>query len=191
MGMQEIGLAARGIRPPDGQRLLRQTYAPDPLPDGVMIVSQRVRPDDRGGSFKEVVRLNGGAVDLAGLRERGVRLSPAQINVSVVAPATRKFWYVHPTQSELWSVALGHLNAGLVDLREGSPTYSLRARVSLTPETSLYVPAGVAHGYANESSAPAVLVYLPDRLWSGGEDTEEWRVDPLDLPFDFVLAETL
>ncbi|MGH2368581.1 MAG: dTDP-4-dehydrorhamnose 3,5-epimerase family protein [Chloroflexota bacterium] len=189
--MQEIGSAARGLRPPDGARLLRQTYESTPLPDGVVVVPQRIMADDWGGSFKEIVRLDGGVVQLAGLRERGITISPAQLNISVVSPGTRKFWHVHPTQSELWAIGCGQLNAGLIDCREGSPTHGLRAKLVLTPQTSLYVPAGVAHGYANESGAPAVLIYLPDRQWSGGDDSEEWRIDPGELPFDFVLAETL
>ena len=191
MGVEEIGPAARGLRAPSGAYLLRQTYDAPPLPDGVVVVPQGVAPDDWGGSFKEVVRFDQGAVQAAALRERGVTLVPAQLNVSVVAPGTRKFWHVHPTQNELWSLACGHLNAGLVDCRESAPTYGLRARVVLTPQASLYIPAGVAHGYANESGATAVLLYLPDQQWSGGSDTEEWRIDPGGLPFDFVLAETI
>ncbi|HEX2032640.1 MAG TPA: dTDP-4-dehydrorhamnose 3,5-epimerase family protein [Chloroflexota bacterium] len=191
MGVQEVGTAARGLRAPDGTRLLRQTYEPAALPHGVVVLPQRVLPDDWGGSFKELVRLEGGVVQLPQLRERGIEHRPAQLNVSVVSPGTRKFWHVHPSQHEMWAIGLGQLNAGLVDCREQSPTYGLRAKVVLTPQTALYIPSGVAHGYANESGATALLIYLPDRHWSGGDDTEEWRIDPQALPFDFVLAETL
>jgi dTDP-4-dehydrorhamnose 3,5-epimerase-like enzyme len=191
MGVQAIGPAARGLRAPAGTQLLRQTYEPAALPEGVVVVPQRVAPDDAGGSFKEVVRLADGAVETAALLERGVAHKPAQLNVSVVAPGTRRFWHVHPSQSELWTIAHGQLNAGLIDCRERSPTYGLRAKVVLTPLTSLYIPAGVAHGYANESGATTVLLYLPDRQWSGGDATEEWRIDPDEVPYDFVLAEVI
>lgn len=191
MSVEAVGTNGRGLRAPGQKPLLRQTYGPPPLPDGVMIVSQRVMPDDWGGSFKEVVRLDHGIIQAAILREHGVSLVPAQLNVSVVSPGTRKFWHVHPTQNELWSMACGRLNAGLVDCRQHSPTYGLQAKVVLTPEVALYIPAGVAHGYANESAATSVLLYLPDRHWSGGDDTEEWRINPEELSFDFVLAETM
>jgi dTDP-4-dehydrorhamnose 3,5-epimerase len=129
-----------------------------------------------------------GAASAAALREHGVVLRPAQVNVSVAASGTRKFWHLHPTQSELWVSASGQLNAGLIDCREQSPTFGLRAKVVLTPQQALYLPPGVAHGYANETTATAVLLYLVDRHWSAGEDSEEWRIDPTALPYDFVLA---
>lgn len=191
MGFEAVGPAAHGIKPPDDSGLLRQTYEPLALPDGVYVVPQRLFPDDWGGSFKEIVRWSNGVVEAPALRERGVALQAAQLNVSVISPGTRKFWHVHPTQSELWSIGYGQINAGLIDCREGSPTYGLRTRVVMTPQASLLIPPGVAHGYANESSSVAVLIYLPDRQFSAGAETEEWRIDPQKLPFDFVLAETI
>ena len=191
MGFETIGPAARGLRGPDGQMLLRQTYESTPLPHGVVPVPQLVRADDWGGSFKEAARLERGIVEIPALRERGVTLAAAQLNVSVVSAGTRRFWHVHPAQNELWTVAFGQLNAGLVDCRERSPTFGLRARVALTPHAGLYIPAGVAHGYANESGAPAVLLYVVDHQWSGGDDTEEWRIHPDELPFDFVLGDVI
>jgi dTDP-4-dehydrorhamnose 3,5-epimerase-like enzyme len=88
-------------------------------------------------------------------------------------------------------VSYGQLNTGLVDCREGSPTYGRTAKVILTPHVSVYIPAGVAHGYANESYGVAVLQYLPDRQFTRGDESEEWRIDPERLPYDFVLAETM
>lgn len=191
MGMKVVGPAARGLRAPEGQQILRQTYEATPLPAGVVLVPQRVRPDDNGGSFKEVARLADGVVQLPALREAGVKLAAAQLNVSVIAPGTRRFWHLHPTQSELWTVSYGQLNAGLIDCREGSPTFGLQAKVVLTADLGVYIPAGVAHGYANESGSVVVLHYLPDRQWHGGEDTEEWRLDPNEVPYDFVLADVI
>ena len=191
MGFIEVGSASRGLKGPDGQPLLRQTYESNVVPQGVIIVQQTVWPDDGGGSFKEVVRLTGGIVETAALREHGVSLRPAQINVSVITPGTRRFWHVHPTQSELWTVSYGQLNAGLVDCREDSPTLGVRTKVVLTPQTGVFIPAGVAHGYANESASVAVLNYLPDRQFSRGDDSEEWRIDPDTLPYAFVLADII
>jgi dTDP-4-dehydrorhamnose 3,5-epimerase-like enzyme len=191
MAVETVGMAARGLRGPEGQSLLRQTYEAARLPAGVVLITQRVWPDDAGGSFKEVVRLKDGVVEAPALREHGITLKPGQINVSVIAPGTRRFWHVHPSQNELWTISYGQVNAGLVDCRENSPTFGMRAKVILTPQTGVYIPAGVAHGYANESGGSVVLNYLPDKQFSAGEDTEEWRIDPDQLPFDFVLAETI
>ena len=195
MGWQEIGQVARGVRSPADAPLLRQTYTADgvdPLPEGVVVVPQRVWPDDAGGTFKEVVRIDAdGVLETPALRERGVQHKPAQVNISVINPGTRRFWHVHPTQGELWTIAHGQLNTGLVDCREGSATFGRTAKVVLTPHLAVYIPAGVAHGYANESGGVVVLQYFPDRQFARGEESEEWRISPDALPFDFVLAETM
>lgn len=191
MGTQTVGTSLGRLRAPEGQRLLRQTYEATPLPEGVITVPQRIFPDDAGGSFKEVVRLSEGMVTSPVLREHGIHLTPAQINVSVVAPGTRRFWHVHPNQNELWTISHGQLNAGLVDCREGSPTFGRRSKLVLTPQVGLYIPAGVAHGFANESGALVVLHYLPDKQFSAEGDSEELRIDPSELSFDFVLSDVM
>ncbi len=195
MGWQEIGRESRGVRSPADAPLLRQTYTADgvdPLPEGVVVVPQRVWPDDAGGTFKEVVRIDAeGILETPALRERGVLHQPAQVNISVINPGTRRFWHVHPTQGELWTVAHGQLNAGLVDCRKSSATFGRTAKVVLTPHQAVYIPAGVAHGYANESGGVVVLQYFPDRQFARGDESEEWRISPDALSFDFVLAETM
>jgi dTDP-4-dehydrorhamnose 3,5-epimerase-like enzyme len=157
----------------------------------VIVVPQRVWPDDWGGSFKEAVRLDGGVIQAPALRERGVQHSVAQINVSVITPGARRFWHIHPNQSEMWTIAYGQLNAGLIDCREGCRTFGVQAKVILTPDRALYIPAGVAHGFANESAGVVVLQYLVNRQFTMSEDTEEWRLDPNDVPYDFVLGEVI
>ena len=81
-------------------------------------------------------------VELTALRERGISLKPAQINVSIVAPGARRFWHVHPEQCELWTISHGQLNAGVIDCREGSPSYGKRTRVILTPADGAVHPCG-------------------------------------------------
>jgi dTDP-4-dehydrorhamnose 3,5-epimerase-like enzyme len=194
VAFKPIGTSARGIRSPDGQQILRQTYDDDgvpKLPEGVVVVPLRVWPDDWGGTFKEAVRLECGVVQAPALRDRGVQHQVAQVNVSVISPGGKRFWHLHPTQSEMWTISYGQLNAGLIDCRERSPTYGVKAKVVLTPDRGLFIPAGVAHGFANESTGVVVLQYLVDRQFSATEDTEEWRLDPKELPYDFVLAEVI
>ena len=193
MEFEPVGERARGIRGPDGQPVLRQIYndLKPKVPDGVVLVQQTVWPDDGGGSFKEVVRLTDGVAETAALRERGISLKPAQVNVSVIGAGSRRFWHVHPSQNELWTISYGQLNAGLIDCREGSPTYGVRSKLVLTPSTGVYIPAGVAHGFANETASVAVLNYLVDKQFTRGEDSQEWRISPDELPYDFVLMEVI
>ena len=193
MEFEPVGERARGIKGPDGQPVLRQIYndLKPKLPEGVVIVQQTVWPDDGGGSFKEVVRLTDGTAETPALRDRGISLKPAQVNVSVIGPGSRRFWHVHPSQNELWTISYGQLNAGLIDCREGSPTFGVRSKLVLTPAMGVYIPAGVAHGFANETASVAVLNYLVDKQFSRGEDSQEWRISPDELPYDFVLMDVI
>ena len=193
MEFEPVGQTARGIRGPDGQPVLRQIYndLKPKLPEGVVIVQQTVWPDDGGGTFKEAVRMTDGTIEAAALRERGVMLKPAQVNVSVIAPKSRRFWHVHPSQNELWTISYGQLNAGLIDCREESSTFGVRSKLVLTPNAGVYIPAGVAHGFANESASVAVLTYFVDMQFSRGEDSQEWRISPDELPYDFVLSDVI
>jgi len=189
-----MGAAARGLRSPNGEQLLRQTYDDNgipKIPEGVVVVPQRVWPDDWGGSFKEAARFEDGVMQAPALREQGVQHTVVQLNVSVITPRSRRFWHLHPTQSELWTISYGQLNAGLIDCRDGSPTFGLTAKVILTPERALYIPTGVAHGFANESTGVVVLQYMVNRQFSATEQTEEWRLDPHEVPYDFVLGDVI
>jgi len=49
----------------------------------------------------------------------------------------------------------------------------------------------VAHGFANESASVAVLTYFVDMQFSRGEDSQEWRISPDELPYDFVLSDVI
>jgi dTDP-4-dehydrorhamnose 3,5-epimerase-like enzyme len=194
VAFKPIGTSAQGIKSPGGQQILKQSYDDNgvpKLPEGVVVVPQRVWPDDWGGGFKEAARLDGGLVQAPALRAAGVQLAVRQINVSIVTPRARKFWHVHPTQAEMWTISYGQLNAGLIDCRDGSPTFGLQAKVVLTPELALYIPPGIAHGYANESPGVVVLHYLVDTQFVATEETQEWRIDPQELGYDFVLGDVI
>ena len=86
---------------------------------------------------------------------------------------------------------LGPLFVSVTVKVTGSPTFGVKAKVVLTPDCGLFIPAGVAHGFANESAGVVVLQYLVDRQFTATEDTEEWRLDPKEVSFDFVLAEVI
>jgi len=157
--------------------LTRQSYAPRPPIDGVVVgeVSVLRSPD---GLFAEIARLDGEhQVDgFPGFR-------PIQWNWSVLEPGAVKAWHLHLNQEDLWIVPPDStLLVGLVDLRRGSPTVSHMQRLSLGAGRChrLLIPRGVAHGMANLTTRSQAILYAVNRFFSPDPDTtDEWR-----LPWD-------
>ncbi len=177
------------INPGKGKRLYRQTYDKDPLPKGVLLFKLNVFYDDQGGWFKENLRTDdGGSVSF--LKEQGVNFKIRQSNCSCVAGSSKRFWHIHPNQNEIWSTN-STLLVGLVDLRKSSPTYNVKSKIILSPDKALYIPAGVAHGFINPTHSPLTLTYFTDQHFLANASTQENRIDPRDLPFDFVESELM
>lgn len=78
----------------------------------------------------------------------------------------------------------------MIDLRKDSKTYNVRTKIVLSPEKAVYIPSGVAHGLLNPNNYPVTLVYYTDQYFSV-ENTQEHRIDPKDLPYDFVEPEEM
>ena len=173
--------------------IYRQNYESLELPQGSFLIQQRDTSDDFGGSFKEIGRLDeAGHFIITNDKYGEVEFNPKQINRSKLAPQTRRFWHIHPHQNEIWTLADGKLLVGLIDLRKGSPTHGLKAKIVLDETRSLYIPSGVAHGLINPSlTNNAILIYITDYHWSGDKDTQEYRIDPREMPFDFVEPELM
>ena len=178
----------KSFKLPKGAELYRQTYDKAEMPEGVVIVKQAVHPDDQGGWLKESFRLDDNGEILA-LKELGIKLKVRQSTQSVIAPGVKRFWHIHPKQCELWNTN-NTLLVGLVDLRDGSKTYGVKSKVVLSSDKALYIPAGIAHGLINPNNFPVTLTYFLDTYFDV-EDTQEYRVDPKMLPFDFVEPEVL
>jgi dTDP-4-dehydrorhamnose 3,5-epimerase len=78
--------------------------------------------------------------------------------------------HYHHHQVDYWYVQKGHMRVGLVDIRSSSPTY-LNAQtidISETNELGLFIPAGVAHGFAALTNV--TLIYIVDNYFNGGGD---------------------
>lgn len=178
-----------------GVELLQQTYEKSALPSGVFIIKQAVFTDDTGGWFKENLRVdeNGFVVSL---KELGVDFKIVQSNNSTLGANGKRFWHIHPAkesrpgQNEIWSLN-GTILMGLVDLRKDSPTVGLKVKVVLSPEKAIYIPAGIAHGFINPNSFPVSWVYFTDKTFTADETTQEHRIDPKQLPYDFVETEIM
>lgn len=172
-----------------GVDLLQQTYNKEPLPKDVVLVKINVFPDDLGGWFKENFRLSK-ATSFQSLTESGIDFKVCQSNMSFIAARGKRFWHIHPRQNEVWTTN-ATLLVGLIDFRKGSVTHGQKMKIVLSPDKALYIPHGVAHGFINPNDFPVTLVYFADHIFTANAETEEHRIDPEQLPFDFVEPEIM
>jgi dTDP-4-dehydrorhamnose 3,5-epimerase len=94
-------------------------------------------------------------------------------------------------ESKLVRCSYGAIYDVIVDLRPGSPTYLNRASFELrdTEQTSLYVPAGCAHGF-QALTDPADVCYRIDRPHDPSQDVSIAFDDP-ELAIPWPLPVTL
>jgi dTDP-4-dehydrorhamnose 3,5-epimerase len=134
-----------------------QTYGARPHIEGITVTDLPVFSDE-GGDFCEVTRFNpDGTLSLA------PDYRPAQISYSLMEPGQIKAFHLHRCQDDLWFVPPAHrLLVGLLDVREGSPTYRCQLRLVLGVGKGrlLLIPRGVAHGVANLSNSRASIIYF-------------------------------
>ncbi len=185
-----IKATVNSIKLNKGQVLWRQTYDKAAMPQGVFLLKLSVFPDDQGGWFKENLRLDDSGCMLA-LKENGVDFHVRQSNASVYEPQVRRYWHIHKQQNEVIT-SNGLILIGLVDKRKDSPTYDEKVKIVMSPDKAVFIPAGVAHGFFNPSYTKEVtLMYFTDVYFSPSDDTQEYRIDPSGLSFDFAEPEVM
>lgn len=190
-----IQTKSSSLKLPKNVKILRQTYERDALPDKVEIIKLNVFPDDQGGWFKENLRSNTSG-EVEALKEVGINFKVLQSNCSYIAPNSRRFWHIHPNkedivgQNEIWT-SNATLLVGLIDLRKNSKTNGLKSKVVLSRDKALYIPSGVAHGLINPNKFFVTLVYFADKYFRADEKTQENRIDPKEMSFEFVEPETM
>lgn len=156
-------------------QLTTQDYTPASKIDGVEILQLRQFIDD-GGDFMELLQLDERG-ELAA--KPGMRVS--QVNYSRVLPGVIKAFHLHFNQEDVWFVPpTDRLLVGLVDVRQGSPTYQQHMRLVLGGGQirMLYIPRGVAHGAANLWTQPAQQIYFVNQHFSADQPDEH------RLPYD-------
>lgn len=105
-----------------------------------------------------------------GLAPAGVQPAMRQANLSRSDARVLRGLHLHRRQADLWVIAEGHAFVALVDVRPaiagtGGPTVET---VETSPGDTLYLPAGVAHGfYARD---PITLVYLVTNVYDGTDE---------------------
>ena len=150
------------------------------LIEGIVIEPQTMWPDDRGYFF-EVGRIGHGVI-------RTFPPETTQISATVTYPGAVKAFHYHVHQTDCWIPAAGMLQVGLVDLREGSPTFGVKNTMyigALRP-WMLLIPPGVAHGYKVIGTTAAQLIYVTSRYY---DPADEGRIPYNDsrLNYDWEL----
>ena len=141
--------------------------------DGVTWGSVVRRADERG-SFRELWRED----TAAPLDPRATGSAPGaqprfvQANLSTSVAGVLRGLHVHRRQLDHWIVASGRAFVALVDLRDalagrGGETPAIETR-SVGPDTTVTIPAGVAHGFL--AIEPLELVYLVTNLHDGSDE---------------------
>ncbi len=156
--------------------------APDSasLIQGVRISPLSLWSDDRG-YFLEVARLGRGLPS---------EFPPGstQVSAALSYPGAIKAFHFHRHQSDFWTVAEGTLQVALVDLRPDSPTFGRKNTlyIGVLRPWQVLIPPGVGHGYKVIGTAPALLVYLTDRLYNPEDEGRIPYNDP-GIAYDWEL----
>lgn len=124
--------------------------------------------------------------------ELSAEMQPVMSYISLSRPGVTRGPHEHVDQADLFAF-IGPSNFKLVlwDNREASETYN-NVMVLFGGEDaprSVYVPAGVVHGYRNVGGKDGLVVNCPNRLFMGegrSQPIDELRheADP-ESPFDF------
>ena len=150
------------------------------LIDGVRLSAFDLWPDDRGYFF-EVIRMRHGLA-------RDFPPETTQVSAALSYPGTIKAFHFHQHQTDLWAPAAGMLQVALVDLRGDSRTFGVKNTIylgALRPWQAL-IPPGVGHGYKVIGEAPAMLVYVTNRLY---DPQDEGRIphDDASIQYDWEI----
>ena len=152
---------------------------------GAFIIEPKVYHDDRGYFFES---FNQKALNQAiGQDIHFVQDNQSQSKYGVV----RGLHFQHEpyAQTKLVRVLDGRVLVVIVDIRQGSPAYGQHFSVMLdsTEKKQLYVPKGMAHGFAVLSSS-SEFFYKCDNFYQPGSESGILYNDP-DLNIDWGLPE--
>src|SRR5690606_17249652 len=95
--------------------------------------------------------------------------------------------HYHHRQVDYWYVPFGRIRVGLADLRPSSPTYLQSAVLELGDHNpvGLFIPIGVAHGFA--ALTDATLTYLVDNYYDNSDENGvAWDDPQLRVPWDIA-----
>ena len=144
-----------------------------PTIDGVQISQLEVHQDERG-FFTELMRV-------------GEFPEPfVQSNHSFSRAGVLRGLHYHRRQADLWHVVQGEAEVGLVDLRQQTNRPpSMLLRLSGSEPSTLYIPAGVAHGFLARTDLH--LIYWVTNLYDPTDESGiQWNDPVLDLKWSLT-----
>jgi dTDP-4-dehydrorhamnose 3,5-epimerase len=147
---------------------------------GLRIAPGKIWPDDRG-YFLEVARLRQGLV-------AGFPPDSTQVSTALSYPGTIKAFHFHRNQTDFWVPVNGMLQVALVDLRPDSPTFGRKNTMYVGDLRNwhILIPPGVGHGYKVIGTAPALLVYVTDRIYDPADEGRIPHNHP-DINYDWEI----
>ncbi len=150
--------------------------------DGVYTVPIRAFEDDRG-RFMETFRKEWFP---------WINWTNVQHNRSDSKAGVVRGLHYHKNQVDYWYVTHGVVRAALVDLRPSSNTYRMTATVEIGDgdghNTGLFIPVGVAHGFA--ALTDCTLMYIVNNYYDGSDEYGVLWNDPA-LNLDWGVADAI
>ncbi|MGZ3420652.1 MAG: dTDP-4-dehydrorhamnose 3,5-epimerase [Polyangiales bacterium] len=147
---------------------------------GVLLLEPRVFPDPRGWFFESFNERT--LRDLAGVDTHFVQDNVSRSTRGVL----RGLHFQNPSpQVKLVSCLEGEIWDVVVDIRKGSPAFGTWKAFPLSAENhhQLYVPVGMAHGFA-VTSETAIVTYKVSDFWAQGtEGGVAWDDPDLGIPW--------
>ncbi len=139
-----------------------EDYSAKPSIEGVKIIplTNYIGED---GDFATIARVNE-----QGFVDQLPNFAVKQINHTMQLPGSVKAWHAHLGQDEVWFVPpSSHLLVGLWDIRKDSKTANMTMRFALGGGSTkaLFIPRGVAHGSANVTKSPALIIYFVNQTF--------------------------
>lgn len=149
------------------------------LPTGVEVIPMTTHRDDRG-ALTEIFR-----------EEWGTGLNLVQWNLAKNETNVLRGPHVHLIHDDYLVVVAGQARVGLRDLRKGSTTEGLSARLDVTTDelTAIVIPTGVLHGFYFPE--PSIHVYAVTHYWDPVHDEYGCRWDDPGLGIDWGVADPI
>ena len=154
----------------------------DKPPDGVVVVNvgKRVHREEKmewnvgwcidGVSVKLLTKnedKRGWLLEVWRSDDVDIPVMPAMSYISCTKPDTVRGPHEHVEQTDIFVFLTGEWAVRLWDDRVGSKTYGVERTILVSKPTTVVVPPGVIHAYANIGQDDGLVINLPDKLYCG------------------------
>lgn len=96
-----------------------------------------------------------------------IPVMPAMSYISCTKPDTVRGPHEHVQQTDIFIFLTGEWVVRLWDERFLSKTYGIKKTILVSKPTTVVVPPGVIHAYANTGQDDGLVINLPDKLYRG------------------------